>query len=46
MSRAPLSADEEALHRQAMRAGHAAMAVFEAETLEARQRFADYVSRP
>jgi hypothetical protein len=42
--RPPLSADEEALHREAMAVGHAAMAVFEAETLETMARFAD-VSR-
>jgi hypothetical protein len=45
-ARPPLSADDEALHREAMQAGHAAMAVFEAETLAAMQRFADYVSHP
>jgi hypothetical protein len=39
--RKPLSADDEALHREAMRVGHAAMAVFEGETRAAMQRFAD-----
>jgi hypothetical protein len=43
--REPLSADEEALRLEAMRAGHAAMAVFEDETLAAMDRFAQYVSR-
>jgi hypothetical protein len=43
--RKPLNPDDEPLHREAMRAGHAAMAVFDAETLAAMERFARYVDR-
>jgi hypothetical protein len=41
LARQPLSADDEALRRKAIWAGHAAMAAFDAETLAAMQRFAD-----